>query len=324
MDKKVLVTGAAGFIGFHVANALAARGDSVVGYDNFNAYYSPKLKRGRAEELAKKDLKIIEGDISNQKLLLQIVREYKVTHLIHLAAQPGVRYSLIDPEAYIKTNIEGFTSILEVCRETKIPLIYASSSSVYGANAKIPFSVEDRTDAPVSLYGATKKSNEVMAYSYHHLFQFPVIGLRFFTVYGPWGRPDMAYFSFAEAIMKGSPLELYFPPPHLGVMRRDFTYIDDIVEGTIAALDLETSSCEIFNLGNHTPVEISQLVSYLENDLGKKANIVAKPMPAGDVPTTYADIELSRKRLGFEPKTTLEVGIRHFVDWYLKNSIRFS
>ncbi|MCE5316366.1 MAG: NAD-dependent epimerase/dehydratase family protein, partial [Parachlamydia sp.] len=222
---NIFITGAAGFIGFHLALALKARGDHVVGFDNFNDYYTPALKRSRARELALSGIVVIEGDICDYPTLLETARGSD--HFVHLAAQAGVRYSLVNPQAYAKANLEGFVNVLEVCRHNSMPLTYASSSSVYGANARIPFSVEDRTDSPVSLYGATKKANEAMAYSYTHLFKIPTTALRFFTVYGPWGRPDMAYFSFAEAILQGKQIELF--QPATGHMRRDFTYIDDIV-----------------------------------------------------------------------------------------------
>lgn len=318
MQKNILITGAAGFIGFHLAQALHARGDQVAGYDNFNDYYTPLLKRRRAHKLAELGIPIIEGDICDQNLLLSKLRD--VTHLVHLAAQPGVRYSLVNPQAYVKANLDGFVQILEACRHTAIPLIYASSSSVYGANKRIPFSVADRTDEPVSLYGATKKANELMAHTYTHLFGLPTTALRFFTVYGPWGRPDMAYFSFAEAIMQGKPIELFIPPSDQGLMCRDFTYIDDIVAGTVAAIDFK-GSYEIFNLGNHQPVEVSHLVTLLEEYLGKEARVEKKPMLSGDVPTTYADIETSREKLGYEPKISLRVGMKKFVDWYLRDYI---
>jgi UDP-glucuronate 4-epimerase len=321
MSKSILITGAAGFIGFHLAIALQARGDKVVGYDSFNDYYSPALKRKRAAELAKIGISIIEGDICDDQSLQKSIKKHQVDHLVHLAAQAGVRYSLVNPQAYVRANLEGFATILEVCRHAQLPLTYASSSSIYGANSKIPFSVEDRTDSPVSFYGATKKSNELRAHSYHHLFGIPTTGLRFFTVYGPWGRPDMAYYSFAEAIMQGKPIELFQPPSDKGEMRRDFTYIDDIVEGTVAAIDL-CAPHAIFNLGNHRPVAVKQLVSLLELYLGKKGHLIFKPMPLGDVPSTYADIESSRTLLGFEPKISLEEGIKRFIDWYMieKNS----
>lgn len=310
---KIFITGAAGFIGYHLALALKARGDCVVGFDNFNDYYTPVLKRRRASELAQSGIEVIEGDICDYPRLMESARG--CGHFVHLAAQAGVRFSLVNPQAYAKANLEGFVNVLETCRHAEIPLTYASSSSVYGANAQIPFSEKDRTDSPVSFYGATKKANEAIAYSYTHLFGIPTTALRFFTVYGPWGRPDMAYFSFAEAIMQGKPIELFQPP--VGQMRRDFTYVDDIVAGTIAAIDFK-GKYEIFNLGNNQPVEVPLLVSLLEEYLGKKAHIVMKPMPPGDVPTTYADIESSRDKLGFAPTVSLQEGLKRFIDWYLK------
>lgn len=312
--KDVLVTGAAGFIGFHLAKHLKSRGDRVIGLDNFNDYYDPLLKRNRAQELAQYDVSILEGDICDAELLKNIVENYQITHFIHLAAQAGVRYSLINPQAYIKANVEGFVNVLETCRQfSGLKLIYASSSSVYGLNTKTPFSIEDRTDQQASLYGATKKTNELLAGTYHHLYQIPVTGLRFFTVYGPWGRPDMAYFQFTKAISEGQPIQIF----NHGKMRRDFTYVDDIVQGIAAAVDLK-SNHEIFNLGNHQPVDLLHMVDLIERGLGKKANKVFVPMQAGDVEVTYADIEHSHKKLGFFPKTNLEEGIPRFVDWYLR------
>lgn len=311
MDKRILVTGAAGFIGFHLSRALKRRGDAVIGFDNFNSYYRVDLKHLRAEVLGQEGIEVIQGDICDPYKLNETLQREGISHVVHLAAQAGVRYSLVDPQAYIKANIEGFVTILEGCRKGSLPLVFASSSSVYGANDTIPFAVGDRTDHQVSLYGATKKSNELMAFTYHHLFKIPVTGLRFFTVYGPWGRPDMAYFSFADAIRKGHPIELY----NNGDMKRDFTYIDDIVEGTLAAIDRE-SPYEIFNLGNHQPENVSQLVAYLEEFLGKKAKVVFQPMPPGDVPITYADITSSSRKLNYLPKTTLRQGVKQFVDWY--------
>lgn len=309
-SKRILITGAAGFIGFHLAKRLSKRGDTVVGYDNFNDYYDPLLKRSRALELSKHGIEVIEGDICQFERVKDLVTSRGITHLVNLAAQAGVR-SVRNPQAYVKANLEGFVAILEVCRHTSIPLIYASSSSVYGANTKIPFSVQDPTDRQVSLYGATKKANELMAYTYHHLYGVAATGLRFFTVYGPWGRPDMAYFSFAEAIRLGRPIELF----NEGRMQRDFTYIDDIVDGTVASIDLQAPN-EIFNLGNHQPEEVSSLVSLLEQHLGKKAQRVLRPMPLADVPATYADIEYTREKLGYEPKVSLQEGIEKFMGWY--------
>lgn len=312
MNKHVLVTGAAGFIGFHTALRLKERGDFVIGLDNFNDYYDPLLKEQREKMLAKQGIKVIHGDICNYEALNKIVKEYKITHLLHLAAQAGVRYSLVNPKAYIHSNIEGFANVLEICRHFSLNLVYASSSSVYGTNTKIPFSIEDPTDNPASFYGATKKANEVMAYSYHHLYQFPVTGLRFFTVYGPWGRPDMAYYSFAEAIYEGKAIPLF----NHGEMKRDFTYIDDIVDGTIAALNHE-GSADTFNLGNHKPETLNTFVALLEKYLQKPALKEFLPMQPGDVPITFADIELSQEKLGFHPKTTLADGLQKFVTWFL-------
>lgn len=310
--KNIVITGAAGFIGFHLARYLHARGDNVIGFDNFNDYYSPQLKRDRARELAKIGVNVIEGDIGNLDHLKKFIEEHGTTHLVHLAAQAGVRYSLTNPHIYIKTNIDGFLNILEICREApSIKLIYASSSSVYGLNQKIPFSTEDRTDKQASLYGVTKKTNELMAQTYHHLFGISAIGLRFFTVYGPWGRPDMAYFSFTDAIIQGKPIQVF----NEGNMLRDFTYVDDIVDGTVSAID-KVEGCEVFNLGHHHPDELGHLIALIEKNLVKKANKVMMPMQAGDVVSTYADIEYSTQKLGFQPKVSLEDGIAHFIDWY--------
>ena len=316
-NKRIFITGAAGFIGFHLAKHLHQRGDYVIGLDNFNDYYSQKLKRARAAELAKEGLTILEQDICDFDNLKKAVRDSKPTHLVHLAAQAGVRYSIQNPQAYVKSNLEGFVNILEICRHfEQLPLVYASSSSVYGNNHKIPFSVEDRTDHQVSLYGATKKSNELMAASYHHLFNIPCTGLRFFTVYGPWGRPDMAYFSFTKAIMEGKPIEIF----NHGKMKRDFTYIDDIVSGTAAAVDRISKDCSLYNLGNHQPESLLDFVEILEAALGKKAEKKFLPMQSGDVETTYADISLSQKELNFYPSTSLKDGLNRFVAWYLTNN----
>lgn len=312
--KNILITGAAGFIGFHLALCLSKRGDKVVGLDNFNDYYSPQLKKDRAHLLSGQGVSVLAGDVCEGNALNHLVQHHQVTHIVHLAAQAGVRYSLINPQAYIKSNLEGFVNVLECCRAyPSIKLVYASSSSVYGLNHKIPFSETDRTDQQASLYGATKKANELFAFTYHHLYGVSAIGLRFFTVYGPWGRPDMAYFSFTEAIMQGRPIDLY----NYGKMQRDFTYIDDIVDGIAAAIDLGTG-CEVYNLGNHQPVELLRFVEQLEQAIGKKAEKRFLPMQAGDVPSTYADIEKSAKELKFFPKVSLEEGIPYFVHWYKK------
>lgn len=315
MTKSLFITGAAGFIGFHLALAAKKRGDHVIGLDNYNPYYDPKLKEMRSEKLAEAGIEVIKGDICDYPLLDSIIESHQVTHLVHLAAQAGVRYSLEEPQAYVKTNVEGFLNILELCRNHPgIPLTYASSSSVYGMNEKVPFSETDRVDLQASLYGATKKSNELFAATYHHLFQIPVTGLRFFTVYGPWGRPDMAYFSFTKRILEGKPIDVF----NHGKMRRDFTYIDDIVAGTLAAVDQE-SSCEVFNLGNHEPTELRVFIKIIEEAVGKKAELNFLPMQQGDVPATYADIEHSHQTLGFQPETSLEKGIPQFVEWFKKS-----
>jgi UDP-glucuronate 4-epimerase len=317
MSKKILVTGAAGFIGYHLSRELHERGDTVVGLDNFNDYYTPQLKRAREIQLKKKGIQLIEGDICDTATLNRLIEENRITHIAHLAAQAGVRYSLINPQAYTRSNVDGFLNILEACRKYQLKLTYASSSSVYGNNAKTPFSENDRTDLQASLYGVTKKSNELMAQAYHHLYQIPVTGLRFFTVYGPWGRPDMAYFSFADAISSGKPIELF----NEGKMSRDFTYIDDIIKGTVAAIDTE-SPFEIFNLGNNQPVELLEFVKIIENSIGKKAHIKFVPMQPGDVMKTYADIGHSKEILNFHPKTSLEEGIPRFIAWYKEYSLR--
>ncbi|MBA2368544.1 MAG: SDR family NAD(P)-dependent oxidoreductase [Candidatus Protochlamydia sp.] len=312
MVKNVLITGGAGFIGFHLARHLTQRGDRVLGYDNFNSYYDPLLKHARAEELANMGVHTIQGDILNAEELEKHIIQHQTTHLIHLAAQAGVRYSIQEPKAYLKTNIDGFLNILEICRaHPAIKLIYASSSTVYGLNKKVPFSIEDKTDQQANLYGVTKKTNELMAQAYHHLFGISSIGLRFFTVYGPWGRPDMAYFSFANAIVQGKPIEIF----NRGEMKRDFTYIDDIVEGILAAID-RNIPFGLFNLGSHKPVPLLRFVAILEKELGLKAQKVLMPMQLGDVVSTYADIEESAKQLGFIPKTTIEEGLAAFVKWY--------
>lgn len=311
--KKVLVTGAAGFIGFHLCKHLKERGDFVVGLDNFNDYYDPSLKRARAQHL--EGVEVVEGDIVDINCLERLVDKYSITHIVNLAAQAGVRYSLEKPQAYVDSNITGFLNVLEVCRKhPKIKLVYASSSSVYGLNEKIPFSEEDRTDTQASLYGVTKKSNELMAHAYHHLFGISVIGLRYFTVYGPWGRPDMAYYLFAEAIVQEKPIKIF----NNGNLMRDFTYIDDIIKGTVAAIDHD-NGCAVYNLGNHRPVKLMHFIAILEEALGKKAVKEMLPMQPGDVYQTYADITESKKDLGFSPTTPLEEGIPLFTNWFANN-----
>ena len=309
--KRVLVTGAAGFIGYHTAVALQRRGDEVIGYDNFNDYYDPELKRARAAELAKNSVDVLRGDLCDTDLK-DLVSTEKITHIIHLAAQAGVRYSLENPNAYVHSNLQGFLNVLEICRSyPEIRLTYASSSSVYGLNTKIPFSVEDRCDTQASLYGVTKRSNELMARSYHHLYGLHLTGLRFFTVYGPWGRPDMAYYSFARKISEGKPIQLF----NQGDMRRDFTYIDDIVEGTLAAMD-HCDGFQLYNLGNHQPVSLATFVETLEQALGAEAKKELLPMQPGDVKETYADIRLTQENLDWTPATSLAHGIPRFVEWF--------
>ena len=312
MSKQfnILVTGAAGFIGYHTA--LALKGHTVIGLDNFDPYYSVKLKRLRAQKLAKEGICLVEGDILDKKRLLELIEKHKITHIIHLAAQAGVRHSLKHPEDYIKANVEGFLSVLEAVRvHPEIKLIYASSSSVYGLNKKTPYSTDDRVDRPASLYGATKRMNELMAESYHHLFGLDLVGLRFFTVYGPWGRPDMAYFLFTQAIMEGREIDLF----NFGACERDFTYIDDIVSGIKGCLTLPRG-LSIYNLGNHKPVKLVHFVETLEKLLGKKVEKRLLPLQAGDVVATWADIGPSINDLGYHPKTSIEEGLAHFVKWY--------
>lgn len=310
--KRTLITGAAGFIGFHLTKALKKRGDFCIGLDNFNNYYNPELKKNRASQLQKLDIEVITSDISDQQKIKQLLLDHGITHVVHLAAQAGVRHSLTHPDDYVSSNLQGFVSLLEALRlNPSIKLIYASSSSVYGTNKKIPFSTEDRTDHPTNLYGATKKANELIAHAYHHLYGIPVTALRFFTAYGPWGRPDMAYYRFAEQICKGEPIAVF----NHGAMKRDFTYIDDIVRGTIAAIDLG-AACEVFNLGNNRPVDLLYLIHLLEETLGKQAVKEMRPMQTGEVIETFADIEKSQKLLGFSPTVSIEEGISHFIDWF--------
>lgn len=318
MAKNVFITGIAGFIGFHLASYLHARGDRVIGFDNFNSYYSPELKWARRDLLKKRGVEVIQGDLSMKDLLEKSIVEHHTTHLVHLAAQAGVRYSLEAPESYIKSNIDGFMNVLEICRHhPTVKLTYASSSSVYGKNSKVPFSIEDPTELQTSLYGVTKKSNELMAKTYSHLFNISATGLRFFTVYGPWGRPDMAYYNFSKSILEGKPIEIYGE----GKLLRDFTYIDDIVKGTAAAMDLE-AHCEIFNLGNNQPASVTRLVEILEQLCGKKAIKRFLPMPTADVPVTYADISYSQQKLQFEPKVPLNVGLELFMKWFLNYHLK--
>ena len=328
---KILVTGAAGFIGFHTTLKLLARGDEVVGFDNLNAYYDVHLKEARLEQLRPhQSFRFLRGELGDSRTMAEIFRAERFDSVIHLAAQAGVRYSLQNPHAYVDSNLVGFINILEGVRHNRVKhLVYASSSSVYGANTAMPFSVHQNVDHPVSLYAATKKANELMAHSYSHLYRIPTTGLRFFTVYGPWGRPDMALFLFTKAILAGEPIDLF----NHGRMRRDFTYIDDIVEGVVRVLDqpatpnpkwdgrnpdsaTSTAPYRLYNIGNNSPVELAQLVEVLENALGRVAEKRLVDMQPGDVPATYADIDALAEDVGFKPSTPIEVGVRRFVDWY--------
>ncbi len=312
-QKKILITGIAGFIGFHLASFLIKKGDYVIGCDNFNDYYTPELKTERANKLKTLGTEVINHDIQNIQELTSLLEEKGITHIVHLAAQAGVRYSITHPMPYSNSNLNGFLNVLELARALPdVKLIFASSSSVYGGNTKLPFSETDPTDDPISLYAATKKSGELLAKSYHHLYQIPMTGLRFFTVYGPWGRPDMAYFSFAKKILKDRPIPVF----NHGKMERDFTYIDDIIEGTAAAIDA-CRDFEIYNLGNNHPEPLMTLITLLEAALGKKALIDYKPMQSGDVTTTFADITKAQDHLGYAPKTSLSSGIAKFTDWLL-------
>ena len=312
--KRILVTGAAGFIGHHLCQRLLADGRQVLGLDNLNDYYDPALKRARlAVHKDRPDFCFVQTDLVDQAELHRQFIMFKPHMVVNLAAQAGVRYSLTHPYAYGKSNLIGFLNLLEACRHTPgvQGLIYASSSSVYGGNTKIPFCESDPVDRPISLYAATKKANELMAHTYSHLYGMRTTGLRFFTVYGPWGRPDMAYFSFTKAILEGKPIRVF----NHGHMKRDFTYVDDIVTGIRAAIE-RNGACEIFNLGNNRPVELLDFIQLIEAATGRRAELVFEEMQPGDVPETWADIELSRTALGFAPLTPLEEGIPRFVEWY--------
>jgi UDP-glucuronate 4-epimerase len=317
----ILVTGAAGFIGYHVAAALLARGRRVVAVDNVNDYYDVNLKRARLARLADHpQFAFSEMNIADRDAVGKLVAETAPTGVVHLAAQAGVRYSLENPYAYVESNLLGQVTLLEAVRAlpTRPHFVYASSSSVYGANVKLPFSVDDRTDSPVSLYAATKKSDELITYAYSHLFRIPATGLRFFTVYGPWGRPDMAPMLFASAIMEGRPIRVF----NEGRMRRDFTYIDDIVSGVLAALDRPPTDNEsgvphrVYNLGNHKSENLLDFIGALETALGRKAEKRLEPMQAGDVEATWADIDASIDDLGYKPTTPINEGVKHFAEWY--------
>lgn len=327
----ILVTGAAGFIGFHLSKRLLSEGHHVIGLDNMNDYYDVSLKQDRLNQLLQKpNFVFVQETLENHKAIMNLFEEQHPKIVINLAAQAGVRYSLVNPHAYIDSNITGFINILEACRHHKVEqLIYASSSSVYGANTKMPFSVHHNVDHPISLYAATKKANELMAHTYSHLFGLPTTGLRFFTVYGPWGRPDMALFLFAKAILSGNPIQVF----NEGKMRRDFTYIDDIVEGIVRLANRKAepnplwvgenpdpgtsyAPYKIYNIGNNQPVELMEFISVLEEKLGRKAIKQFLPLQAGDVPETYADVGDLMRDVGFKPKTTISEGIGKFTEWY--------
>lgn len=328
---KVLLTGAAGFIGMHVAKILLERGDEVVGLDNLTNYYDPKLKVARLAQLQSyKNFRFVNGDIANRETVEALFAEVKPARVVNLAAQPGVRYSLKNPHVYIQTNMVGFCNILEGCRHHGVEhLVYASSSSVYGANANMPFSVHHNVDHPVSLYAASKKANELMAHSYSHLYGLPTTGLRYFTVYGPWGRPDMSPWLFTSAILEGRPIDVF----NHGKMMRDFTYIDDIAQGTVRVLDRiatpnanysnlqpdaasSTAPYRIYNIGNHSPVELMTFIETIEKAVGILAKKNFLPMQDGDVLATYADVEELKRDVGYEPATPLEYGLGKWVEWY--------
>jgi len=321
---KILLTGAAGFIGFHLTTKLSACGFEIVGIDNLNDYYDTNLKEARLVQCKKLDnVNFIRIDLKDKVKIDQLFAEQKFDYVINLAAQAGVRYSIENPYAYIDSNIVGFINVLEACRNHPVKhLLYASSSSVYGGNKKIPFSTDDQVDYPVSLYAATKKSNELMAHTYSHLYDIPTTGLRFFTVYGPWGRPDMAYFSFTKSIVEGKPIKVF----NHGKMERDFTYIDDIVDGIVKLIDKapvrdekkeETSApYVVHNIGNNSPVKLEEFISTIEDKLGKKAEKIYMDMQPGDVLRTYADVSALEEAIGFKPSTSLSDGIGKFVDWY--------
>jgi UDP-glucuronate 4-epimerase len=329
--SRILVTGAAGFIGFHLCQRLLARGDVVVGLDNLNDYYDVSLKENRLKKLTgKENFTFVKCDLADRPGIEQLFAGPRFDVVVNLAAQAGVRYSLINPRAYVDANLVGFMNILEGCRQQQVAhLVYASSSSVYGANTRMPFSVHDNVDHPVSLYAASKKANELMAHTYAHLYGLPCTGLRFFTVYGPWGRPDMALFLFSKAILAGQPIEVF----NHGRMRRDFTYIDDIVEGVVRVADqparpnpqwsgddpdpgTSAAPYRVYNIGNNNPVELMYLIETLEKALGKVAVKNFMPIQPGDVPATWANVDALSDDVGFRPATTIEEGVAKFVEWY--------
>jgi UDP-glucuronate 4-epimerase len=328
---RILVTGAAGFIGYHVAGRLLARGDIVIGLDNVNDYYDVRLKHARLARLqGQSGFSFHRLDLSDRDGIARVFADDRPQRVVHLAAQAGVRFSLTNPHAYLDSNLVGFLNILEGCRHNGVEhLVYASSSSVYGANTTMPFSVHQNVDHPISLYAATKKANELMAHTYAHLFGLPCTGLRLFTVYGPWGRPDMALFLFTRAILEGRPIDVF----NRGSMRRDFTYVDDIVEGVVRTLDhtatpnpdwsgdnpdpaTSRAPYRLYNIGNNNPVELMDLIETLERALGKKVERKLLPIQPGDVPATCADIDDLSRDIGFRPATPIEFGVQRFVDWY--------
>ena len=312
MKKNILITGAAGFIGFHFAKKCLEKGCNVVALDNFNDYYDVSLKENRAKELQKCGLEVQNIDICDKEVLFSLFSHHDFSHVVHLAAQAGVRYSFIRPDLYLRSNIDGFLHVLEALRKTpKTKLIYASSSSVYGLNQTLPFSISDTTDQPSNIYAMTKKSNELMAFSYHHLYGIKSLGMRFFTVYGPWGRPDMAYFSFTKAMCSDQAIDVYGN----GELLRDFTYVDDATDALMNALDCDAGYA-LFNIGNSRPESVRTLVSLLEDETKKKAQIRYLPMQKGEIFATYADISQSQELLKFFPKTPLSTGIKKFVSWY--------
>jgi len=320
---KILVTGAAGFIGYHLAQRLLSQGEQVYGIDNLNDYYDVNLKKARLAQLqSHSEFTFQHLDLIDRAGISQLFQNQKFDRVVHLAAQAGVRYSLENPHAYEDSNLTGFLNILEGCRHSKIEhLVFASSSSVYGANTKIPFAVSDNVDHPISLYAATKKANELMAHCYSHLYNLPITGLRFFTVYGPWGRPDMAYFKFVKAIAENQPIDVY----NFGKMQRDFTYIDDVIEGVVRVMykspqsnsqNSSTAPYKIYNIGNNSPVELLTFIEVIESAMGQTVTKNLLPMQPGDVPSTYADVDELMKDVGFKPVTPIEEGINHFVQWY--------
>ena len=313
----ILVTGAAGFIGYHVTQQLLSEGEEVLGIDNLNSYYDPALKQARLDRLLSHNrFRFRKIDVSEPEAILPLM-DLEIEAIVHLAAQAGVRYSLENPFAYVQSNVMGQVAMLELARRIRglKNFVYASSSSVYGANSKVPFDIKDDVEQPQSLYAATKRADELIAYTYAHLYGLACTGLRFFTVYGPWGRPDMAYYSFTRAIIEGKPIRIF----NHGEMWRDFTYIDDIVQGTVRALRRPATGeppHAVYNLGNCKPQKLTDFVAVLEEKLGLKASLIFAPMQAGDVTHTFADIEASRRDLGFEPVTPIEAGLKHFVGWY--------